>query len=61
MHLGRDWLSMRSAVTGVTFMNEFALYAMQAPPLRRRTHQRFTEIDYSTQVLIGKYSEIFIC
>ena len=44
--LGRDWLSMRSAVAGATFMNEFAPYAMQAPPFKRRTRQRFTEIDY---------------
>ncbi len=46
-HLGRDWLSTQSAVAGVTFMNEFAPYAMQAPPLKRRTRQRFTEFDYS--------------
>ena len=45
-HLGRDWLSMRSAVPGVTFMNEFAPYVMQGPPLKRRTCQRFTEFDY---------------
>ncbi len=47
MHLGRDWLSMRSAVAGETFMNEFAPYAMQVLPLNRRTRQRFTEFDYS--------------
>ncbi len=35
--LGCDWLSTRSAVAGATFMNEFAPYAMQAPPLKRRT------------------------
>ena len=29
-------------------MNEFAPYAMQAPPLKRRTRQRFTEIDNSS-------------
>ncbi len=28
MHLGRDWLSTRSAVAGVTFMNEFARYKL---------------------------------
>ncbi len=39
---------MRSAVAGATFMNEFVLYAMQAPPLKRRTRQRFTEFDYNT-------------
>ncbi len=27
-------------------MNEFASYAMQAPLLKRRTRQRFTESDY---------------
>ena len=27
-------------------MNEFAPYAMQASPLKRRTRQRFTEFDY---------------
>ena len=32
---------------GGDFMNEFAPYAMQAPLLKRRTHQRFTEVDYS--------------
>ncbi len=31
---------MLSSVAGATFMNEFVLYAMQAPPLMRRTHQR---------------------
>ncbi len=46
-HLGRDWLSTRPAVAGGTFMNEFKPYAMQAPPLKRRTRQRFTEFDYS--------------
>ena len=46
-HLGCDWLSMRSTVAGVTFMNGFAPYAMQAPPLKRRTRKRFTEIDYN--------------
>ncbi len=54
MHLGRDWLSTGSAVAGATFMNEFAPYAMQAQPLKRRTHQRFTEFDYSK--LAGKIS-----
>ena len=39
-HLGCDWPSMRSA-----FMNEFTPYAMQAPPLKRHTHQRFREFD----------------
>ena len=42
-HWGRDWLSMRPAVAGATFMNEFAPYA---PPLKRRNRQRFTEFDY---------------
>ena len=28
-------------------MNEFAPYAMQAPPFKRRTRQRFIEFDYS--------------
>ena len=46
MHLGRDWLSTGS-VAGTTFMNEFLPYAMQAPPLKRRTRQKFTEFDYS--------------
>ncbi len=48
-HLGRDWLSTRSAVTGATFMNEFAPYAMQAPPLKRRTRQRFTWLLYTEE------------
>ena len=43
MHLGHDWLSTRSAVAGATFINEFALYAMHALPLKRRIRQRFTE------------------
>ncbi len=47
MHLGRDWLSTQSAVAGVTFMNEFAPYAMQALPLKRRTRQTLTEFDYN--------------
>ena len=43
-HLGLDWLSTQSAAAaGATFMNEFAPFAMQAPPLKRRTRQRFTE------------------
>ncbi len=46
-HWGQDWLSTLSAVAGATFMNEFAPYAMQAPPLKRCTRQRFTEFDYS--------------
>ena len=46
-HLGRDWLSTRSAVAGVTFMNAFMPYVMQAPPLKRHTSQRFTEFGYS--------------
>ena len=49
-HLGRDWLLTRSAVAGATFMNEFAPYAMQAPPFNRRTGQRFTEFDYSSTI-----------
>ena len=36
----------RSSVAGATFMNEFAPYATQAPPLMRRTRQRFTGIYY---------------
>ena len=48
MHLGCDWLSTRSAVAEAIFMNEFALYAMQAPPLNSHTRQGFTEIDYSS-------------
>ncbi len=39
---------MRPAVARATFINEFAPYAMQAPPLKRRTRQRFTEIDCSS-------------
>ncbi len=58
MHLGRDGLSTQSAVAGATFMNKFAPYAMQAPPLKRRTHQWFTEFDFSTELLI--YVKIFI-
>ena len=34
-------------------MNEFVPYTMQAPPLKRRTRQRFTEFDYS-----AKYTNI---
>ena len=47
-YLGRDWLSKQSAVAGPTFMNEFASYAKQAPPFKRRIRQRFTDIDYTT-------------
>ncbi len=50
--MGRDWLWTWSAVAGATFMNEIAPYAMQAPPLKRRTRQRFTEFDYSVNVCI---------
>ena len=28
-------------------MNEFGPYAMQAPPLKRHTRQRFIEFDYN--------------
>ncbi len=45
-HLSHDWLSTRSAVAGATFVNEFVPNAMQAPPLKRRTRQRFTEFDF---------------
>ena len=34
LHLGCDWLSMRSAVAGGTFMNEFAPYPMHPIPVR---------------------------
>ena len=44
--LGRDLLLRRSSVAGATFMNEFAPHAMQAPPLMRHTHQKFTGNDY---------------
>ena len=54
--MGRDWLSTRSAVAGATFMNEFAPYAIQAPPLKRRTRQRFTEIDYSCRLNLYKFT-----
>ena len=53
MHLGRDWLSTRSAVHGATFLNEFAPYTMQAPPLKRPTQQRFTEFDYKVMNVRG--------
>ncbi len=43
--MGRDWLSTRPADAGVTFMSEFAPYAMQALPLKTHTRQRFTEFD----------------
>ena len=51
---GRDWLSMRSAVAGATSMNEFGPYAMQAPSLKRRTHQRFTEFNYNVNINLTK-------
>ena len=31
-------------------MNEFAPYVMQAPALKRRTRQRFTEFDYRSDI-----------
>ena len=43
--LGRGCLPTPLSIAGVTFMNEFAPYAMQAPPLKKSTHQRFTVID----------------
>ena len=57
-HLGHYWLSMRSVVAGATFMNESAPYMMQAPPLKRRTCQRFTEIDYSVVIVIVKLHKL---
>ncbi len=55
-HTG-PWLA--ASVAGVSFINEFASYAMnefasnvmQALPLNRHTRQRFTVIDYNSQIL----------
>ena len=40
------WLPMWFSVAGATFMNEFVLYTMHAPPFMGCTRQRFTAIDF---------------
>ncbi len=57
-HLGHDWLSTQSAVAGAPFMNEFAPYAMQASPPKRRTRQRFTEFYNKPSLHKGNLFEV---
>ncbi len=56
--MGRDWLPMRSAVDGASIMNEFAPYAMQAPPVKRRTRQRFAK--FYNSILILYYLLVYL-
>ncbi len=54
-------IAVITAVAGETFMNEFAPYVMEAPPLKRRTRQRFTEFNYNPICTLFKFGWRHMC